>query len=198
MEVFGPMADICQLAASLKMVRLLIILLTISGSSCTNRNTRIDDSCAEIIESDTFYWTQPLNVPAYKAMYRTENYLTEIDDSQALVIDFDCAIVVSPTDEQIAELKRTIGQGSDESVKISTRHCEAIRCMIESKGIRTFWPTRQFIRFETGTRTWGLDVRRDSFPDWKFILFKRGKDPVILPSLTLTIEDIDQYLLIAE
>lgn len=65
--------------------------------------------------------------------------------------------------------------------------------MIESNGIRTLTPTGQFLRFIGKNRTWDLDIRKDTFPDWKFILFNKEKEPMVLPSTSVTVEEIEQY-----
>lgn len=174
---------------------LIILSIFCLALSCTKKETKLSNSCVEIMESDSFYYALPLDELQYKAMYRTENYITQVIDSQVQNIDFDCAVVVNPSEEEISNLRKTMGQDFDESFRISTKHSEAIKCMIESKGIRTVVVTEQFIRFVTKSRTWDLDVQKDNIPDWKFILFKEGKDPMILPSLTLTVEDVEQYFL---
>lgn len=153
------------------------------------------------MESDSFYYALPLPLDefSYKSMYRTENYITERTDSKVQTIAFDCAVVVNPSEDQILNLKKAIGDDInirndiDKSTIISAKHSEAVRCMIESKGIRTLEATGQFISFVSEKRIWNLNVRKDSIPDWKYIFYKEGKEPLILPSLMLTVEDVEQY-----
>ncbi len=146
----------------------------------------------DIIESDSFYFALP-DYGQYKAMYRLEDYLTQVIDSSVQMIDFNCAVVITPTNKQIDELREILGQDFNENLKINTRHSEAVRCMIESKGIPALAATGQFLRFIGKDRTWDLDIRKDTFPDWKFILFKEKSEPMILLSLYMTIEEVEQY-----
>lgn len=168
---------------------LIAILIFILVVSCSKKEV-LSDSCKDIIESDSFYYVLPLNDRQYKEMYRLENYLTQVADSTIQTIDFDCAVVVNPTNERIDELKAMLGQDFEENIKINTRHCEAISCMIKSRGIQTLTATGKFIRFRTKNRAWDLDIQKDTLPDWKVILFKEEKAPVVLPSLGLTMEEV--------
>lgn len=152
----------------------------------------------DIIESDSFYFALPMDERQYKAMYRLENYLSQANDPTVQTIDFDCAVVASPTNGQIDNLKEIVGQDFDENLKINTRHSEAVRCIIESYGIPTVEATGRFLRFIGKDRIWNLDIEKDNFPDWKFILFRKKNQPLILPSVTVTREEVEQYFGVEE
>ena len=160
--------------------------------SCSKQDTKLSDSCIDIIESDSFYFALPLD-GQHKVMYRLEDYLTQVIDSRVQTFDFNCAVVVTPTNKQIDKLREILGQDFDDNLKINTRHSEAVSCMIESNGIPALAATGQFLRFMGKDRTWDLDIRKDTFPDWKFILFNERSEPLILPSLYMTIEEVEQY-----
>src|SRR3954463_2415783 len=49
--------------------------------------------------------TATIAVDDYESMYRLHNYLTQANGSKPEVIDFNCAILIYPTDEQIEEAK---------------------------------------------------------------------------------------------
>lgn len=93
-------------------MRLLIIitLIPLGILSCSKRDTKLSDSCRDIIESDSFYFALPLDEGQYKAIYRLENYITQMADSQVQTIDYDCAVVVNPTDEQFDKLREILGK----------------------------------------------------------------------------------------
>lgn len=173
--------------------RLFIPAFIFLSAACCSKKETLSDSCKEIIQSDSFYYALPLDEQQYREMFRLENYLTQQADSTAQTIDFDCAVVVHPTNERLDELRVTLGQDFDGNVKINTRHCEAVSCMIESKGIRTLAATGQFVRFITKKGMWDLNVQKNTLPDWKFILFKEGKAPVVLPSIMVTTEEVNRY-----
>jgi len=151
----------------------------------------------DIIEADSFYFTLPLE-GQYKVMYQLENYITPGINVKVKTIDFNCAVVINPTYEQLDKLKEILGPDFNENLKINERHSDAVRCIIESKGIPIIVPTGQFVRFIGKNRTWDLDIRRDTFPDWKFILFNERMEPVVLPTVMVTMEEVEKYFGIEE
>jgi hypothetical protein len=178
------------------MMRLLLTALTLLLTlSCTKRPTELSDKCKQIIESDTFYYAVP--VPEmqaqFDAMWKLDNFLTTSNDSEIQTIDFDCVVTINPTNEKLEELRKITEENFDETVRISTTHIEATKCVTGSKGIRFVEATGQLIRFKTTNQTWDLDMQKDKFSDWKFILFKKGKAPEVVPNIILTVDKIDQY-----
>jgi|SRR5688572_24672117 len=122
-----------------------------------------------------------------------KNYITKVIDSSVQTINFDCAVAVKPSNEQIDKFREGLAQDFGENLKINTRHFEAVSCLIESKGIPTVAASGQFLRFIGKEGTWDLDMGKDTFADWKVIPFKERKEPVILPSISLTIEEVNPY-----
>ena len=43
-----------------------------------------------------------------------------------------------------------------------------------------------------------LEIRRDSVPGWKVILFKVSKDPIVLPNVLVTTEEVETYFDVSE
>ena len=177
-------------------MRLLITtLILLLALSCIKRPTELSDRCQQIIESDSFYYAVPLGETQgqFDAMFKLDNFLTTSNDSEIQTIDFDCVISVNPTNEKLDELRRILEGNFDETVSIATKHIEAAKCVTESKGIKFVEASGQLIRFKTTNQTWDLDMQKDKFADWKFILFKKGKDPEIIPNIRLTFDEIDKY-----
>jgi hypothetical protein len=172
---------------------LKIPLVFLLALSCLKKEGKVSDACMDIIKSDSFYFALPLDEGQYKARYRLENYLAQVIDSGVQRIDFDCAVVINPTNGQLDQLKEILQHDFDENIRINTRHSEAVGCIIESHGIPTLNATGQFLRFIGADRTWDLDIRKDTLAEWKFILFKKTKEPTVFPSVALTIKEVDQY-----
>jgi hypothetical protein len=172
---------------------LKISLVFVLALSCLKKEGKVSDECIDIIKSDSFYFALPLDAGQYKARYRLENYLAQVMDSNVQTIDFDCAVVINPTNSQIGQLKEILKVDFDETIRINTRHSEAGCCIIESHGIPTLNATGQFLRFIGEDRTWDLDIRKDTLPDWKFILFKKTKEPMVFPSVAVTLKEVEQY-----
>jgi hypothetical protein len=174
---------------------LLITLTLLLALSCTKRPTELSDKCKQVIESDSFYYAAliPEMQAQFDAMWKLDNFITTSSDSEIETIDFDCIVTINPTNEKLDELRKIEEESVDESIRISKKHIEATTCVAESKGIRFVEVTGQLIRFKTTNQTWVLDMQKDKFADWKFILFKKGKEPKIIPNIVLTLEKIDEY-----
>ena len=177
-------------------MRLIIIPLTLLlALGCTKRPAELSDKCKQIIESDSFYYAVPIveMEAQFDPMYKLDNFLTTSTDSGIETIDFDCLVLVNPTKEQLEELRKILETDFDETLSINYTHSEAAKCIAESKGIRSIDATERFIRFTTTNQTWDLDLQKGKFPEWKFILFKKGKNPEVIPNTRLTLDKIDQY-----
>lgn len=155
----------------------------------------LSDKCKQIIESDSFYYvTPPPEMQAqFEAMWHLDNFLTTSKDSEVQTIDFDCIVSVNPTNEKLEELRKIDEENFDETVRISEKHIEATRCVTESNDLKFIDATGQLIRFKTTNQTWDLDMQKDKFSDWKFILFKKGKEPKVIPNVRMTFDEIDKY-----
>jgi hypothetical protein len=177
-------------------MRLSITTLTLlMALSCSKRPAELSDKCKQTLDSDSFYFAvpEPEMQGQFDAIWKLDNFLTTSDDSGIQTIDFDCVVTVIPTNEKLEELRKILGDNFDETVRISSTHAEAAKCVTESKGIQFVEATGQLIRFKTTNQTWDLDMQKDKLSDWKFILFKRGKHPVIIPNVSLTFDKIDEY-----
>ena len=163
--------------------------------SCTNRPMELSDKCKQIIESDSFYYAAPLPrmKEQFDAMWKLDNFLTTFNDSEIQTVDFDCVVTVNPTPKKLEELRKTEEGYFDEIERITTKHVEATRCVTESRGIKFVEANGQLIRFKAANQTWDLDMQKDKFSDWKFILFKKGKEPKIIPNVQMTFDEIDIY-----
>jgi hypothetical protein len=174
------------------LINTLILLLALS---CIKKPTELSDKCKQIIESDSFYYAVPVGETQaqFDAIFKLDNFLTTSNDSEIQTIDFNCVVTVNPTNEKLEELQKMFEDNFDETVSISIKHTEATRCVTESKGIRFVEATGQLIRFRTTNQTWDLDMEKDRFSDWKFILFKKGKAPEIVPNIRMRFDKIDEY-----
>lgn len=156
----------------------------------------LSDRCQQIIESDTFYRAIPL-VDRWEAqvdsIWKLDNFLITSNDSEIQTFDSDCVVTVNPTNERLDELRTVFDDNFDETVSIAARHTEAAKCVTESSGIQFFEATGQLVRFRGTNQTWDLDMQKDKLADWKFIFFKKGKEPKIIPNVMLMFDEIDKY-----
>lgn len=160
-------------------------------------------SCGK--KQDVANTTQPIKISGsalakaddeYNAQFKLENYLAgeHTDASKVQVIDFNCAVLISPTHEQIEEMKKTEGEDefytiADDANFYQTRAIE----LIDSVGIKTAGTQKQFIKFVGSESSWTLDIRKKNLPAWNVILFNRNKTPQPTGAVSLTYESIKKY-----
>jgi hypothetical protein len=95
----------------------------------------LGDGSKPIIESDSFYYAAPLPEmkAQFDAIWKLDNFLTTSNDPEIQTVDFDCVVTVNPTAEQLEELRKVEKEHFDETVRISTKHTEATRCVLNQE-----------------------------------------------------------------
>jgi hypothetical protein len=132
----------------------------------------------------------------YTAQFNLENYLTgeQIDASKVQVIDFNCAVLIYPTHQQVEEMKKT--EGEDEFYTIADDanfyQTRAIQ-FLDSARIKTVGTQKQFVKFVSGGSTWTLDVRKKNLPGWNLILFNTKKAPQPTAAVNMTYDLVKSY-----
>jgi hypothetical protein len=136
----------------------------------------------------------------YESIFKLDNYLTKITDGDSVqIVDFDCAILVYPTKEQVDEMIKTEGEddfyvGADDS---NWYQAQAIDTL-DYTAIKTITALGQFLRLKGKERVWELDVRKKNLPGWNLIFFKTTKEPQIESTTDLTVAKVKDYFEIRE
>lgn len=149
--------------------------------------------------------TQPIKISGstsakaddeYNAQFKLENYFAgeQPDASKVQVIDYTCAVIISPTHEQVEEMKKTEGEEefytiADDANFYQTRAIE----LVDSAGIKTAGTQKQFIKFVGSASSWTLDIRKKNLPAWNVILFNTKKAPEPTGAVNLTYESVKKY-----
>jgi hypothetical protein len=136
----------------------------------------------------------------YQAMYSVQSYITtQEDESKTEMIDFDCAILIYPTDRQVEEMKKAMGE-EDFYIVADDNNCyqATVIDLIDSLNIMKVTANGTYLRLKGISESWTLDIRKDNLPTWNLILFKRSKEPEIAPTVGCTIEYVRDYFEIAE
>jgi hypothetical protein len=125
-----------------------------------------------------------------------DNYLTagSFDKKVYDLIDFECAILIYPTSEQIDEMKKNEGEedfyiGADDSNWYQTMAIEKIDLV----GIKTITVRGRYLRLRGHNKTWDLDIRKKNLPAWNLIFFKPTKEPKIISTIDLTVDETKNY-----
>lgn len=141
----------------------------------------------------SFYFVLPLNEDAHRAMYGLENYLSQDPDPNSETVNFDCAVIVFPTDKQYKYHKDILKDDFDESVQSSNEYNDMVKEVIESAGVKTVSTRGEYLRMIGTNMTWNLILRKDYLPPWNLIFFTRDHGPKIIPPAEFGIELITSY-----
>jgi hypothetical protein len=181
-------------------MRLRIIIISLGLWSCskpsdTSSNLKHTDSLKTEVDSTTTYEFD------YDAQFKLDNYLTtdSFDEKTNDLIDFECAILIYPTSEQIDEMKKNEGEedfyiGADDSNWYQAMAIEKI----DSVGIKTITASGRYLRLKGENKTWDMDIRKKNLPAWNLIFFKPTKEPKIISTIDLTVDETKNYFEIRE
>lgn len=140
-------------------------------------------------------YAQNANDRYYDNYFNLKNYLT-IDANPRHVIDYSCAIFVSPTAEQIEQMKAEYGE-EDYYVGAEDSNFYAFLAskLLDSLDVKT-------VKLESGSikliskgkgASWTLDTSKKDGYGWNLILFNTSGTPMMTSAVDLTEADIKQY-----
>lgn len=110
------------------------------------------------------------------------------------LVDSTCAVIVYPTDEQLASLKTETGEKFMELADNYSYYQGIAIEMLDSIDIGTVAAEKRYITFKgPKKKLWELDVRKDGAPAWNLIFFKTNKDPEIISITALSRDKIMDY-----
>jgi hypothetical protein len=168
----------------------LIIAIGLFG--CTKRNgttTSQEDS----IDSKPVYTA--LTLDEYKEFYNSDSTVVNTD----LIIDFDCAVLIYPTEEEIDEMRKKYGDEDFYIIADDNNWYQGMAIdMLDSVGIKKATVHCDSLRFRGEDKVWGFDLKRDSLSGWNIILFSRRKGPQVISAVDLTTREIRDYFDIRE
>lgn len=132
---------------------------------------------------------------AYDQLFKLQSYLTEgrIDEVDVQSIDSSCAILIYPTEDQIAELKKTEGEENFETIADDSNFYQGTAIsLLDSLGIKTVTANKKYVRL-SGIQEWTLAIRKKNLPEWNLIIFNTSKEPEIIPAINVTATKIMDY-----
>ena len=178
----------------------LVLIISIGLWSCSktsdNKSNNITTDSLTTVTSDTIT-THDLD---YESLFKLDSYLTKsIDNKKIETVDYDCAILIYPTDEQIEEMKKTVGEEDFYTIADDSQFYQGTAIgMIDSVGIKTKTVNGQFLRLKGNEKTWDLDIRKKNLPEWNIIFFMTTKEPKIISAIDLTVDEIRTYFEVGE
>jgi hypothetical protein len=126
-----------------------------------------------------------------------ENYIhtDAVDTTDLETIDYDCAVLIYPTEEQIETMKNEYGEDDFYTIADDSQYYQAAAIeKLDSAGIvQVVSNTKRFLTFNDMSRDWTLDVRRKGFPAWNIVFFKKTKAPKVVFAIDVTNDSIQAY-----
>jgi hypothetical protein len=160
-------------------------------------------SCARTKDTNTFQADEDKSalIPDTSAvpvngLYILENYLTShvADTSELEIVDYDCAVVVDPTEEQIRTMRAEYGEEdfyivADDNSWYKGNAIE----LLDSLKIHSITADKPFISFHGQQGQWTLNLRKPGALPWNLIFFHTQKKPEIVSTVDLKPSDISAY-----
>jgi hypothetical protein len=172
----------------LKTVAFAALLLMSCARTKDTNIFQMDESKAELIPDTS---AVPVN-----GLYILENYLTShpADTAEIEVVDYDCAVLVDPTEEQVRTMRAEYG---DEDFYIvaddnSWYKGNAIE-LLDSLRIHAITANKPFISFHGEKGQWTLNLRKRGALPWNLIFFNTRKRPQIVSTVNLKPADVTAY-----
>src|SRR5690349_14053463 len=115
-------------------MRVIVFLLLVLGLwSCSQPNdTTTNNETTDSVVDD------PQHID-YESLYKLDTYLVQnVDSKEVQTIDFNCAIIVYPTEEQLTELQNSEGEDAFNTIADDAMFYQSSAVgLIDSAGVRT-------------------------------------------------------------
>lgn len=171
----------------------IIIGIVLFGSTKRNEVSTSQDSLnSRPIHSD-------LNLDEFLELYRSDTVARNSDTLANEIINFDCAVLIYPTEEEIDEMIKKYGEEDFYIIADDNTWYQGMAIqMLDSVGIKTASVHGDSLKFKGEEKNWAFDLKRDSLSGWNIILFSRKKGPQVVSAIDLTTDEIRGYFDIKE
>ncbi len=125
-----------------------------------------------------------------------ENYVHPdvADTTDVETVDYDCAVLIYPTEDQIASMEKEYGDDFYTVADDAQFYQAAAIEKLDSAGIRQLVSnSKRYLKFIGTSREWTLDVRRKGAPEWNVIFFKKDKQPKVAYAIDVNSDSIQSY-----
>jgi len=135
-----------------------------------------------------------LTLDEYKAFYGRDSSAFKTGEPIDMTIDFDCAVVLYPSDEEISEMKEAYGEEDFYIVADDSNwYLGMAIAMLDSLGIKMATVHGDSLKFKGESGRWDFDIKKDSLSGWNIILFSRTKGPRLISTVDITVDEIRDY-----
>jgi hypothetical protein len=176
---------------SLRAFHLLLAIAACIFISCSSRESSISegDSPTTVNETDTASIVD-------QRFYRIEAYqqTSALDDQDVETIESDCALLISPTEEQIAAMVKEYGEEDFSTIADDNAwYHSSASMLLDSIGVRIIVPSMRYVRLVGSEQSVTLDLRRGGALPWNLIFFNTRKSPEIFSTVDLSAEKVRAY-----
>ena len=153
----------------------------------------------DTVAADTVMATRAFDKTDSSTYYELANYFKDIEvpvkPTEIQTVDSTCAILIYPTEEQLAELKTEYGDNFQTVASDNIYYHGMAIQMLDSINVETVTAKARYINFKggNGSNAWTLDIRKEGAPPWNLIFFHRNKEPEIVPFVDLSKQKIVDY-----
>jgi hypothetical protein len=160
----------------------VFILLLIS---CNNAPTGSEQTGTPGLDTGNDSTDNSLNI---------ETYFTQpIADSSLISVETSCAVFISPTSEEIDELKKAGGEDFYISADDAIYYNAQAQALLDSLQIKIVHTDKKYLKLvKSNKKEIYLDTRA-SGPGWQVFFFNPLKEPLVASTADITAEDIQKY-----
>jgi hypothetical protein len=114
------------------------------------------------------------------------------DRSQVDVVDSSVVVIVNPTDEQIEQMQKDLGDDFGTIADDWSYYQYTATMAIDSLHIPFFNVDKRYIEF-AGKKKWIVDLRKKGAPEWNIILFNKNKSPKVMQGIDVSTDSLRDY-----
>jgi hypothetical protein len=160
----------------------IVVSIFISCSSREPSSSEANDSDTTSVIDQRFY-----NIDAYLET-------SVVNNNDVEIIESDCALLISPTEDQIAAMIKEYGEEDFSTIADDNAwYHSSARMLLDSIGVRIISPATRYVRFVGSEGSVMLDLRRKGALPWNLIFFNTKKRPEIFSTVDLSGERIREY-----
>jgi hypothetical protein len=176
---------------SLRAFHLLLAITAGIFISCSSRESSPsdDDSLTTAGETDTASVID-------QRFYRIGAYqqTSPVDNQDLQIIESDCALLISPTEEQITAMVKEYGEQDFSTIADDNAwYHSSATMLLDSIGVRIVVPSTRYVRLVGSEQSVTLDLRRRGALPWNLIFFNTRKSPEIFSTVDLSAEKVRAY-----
>jgi hypothetical protein len=175
-----PLKNILRLAALLALI------------ACSSKKTESPPTDSTTSRGDT----SGIVETNYEKFFDIKTYVVtgNIPAEEIQTIDSTSAIIINPTEEQIAALIKENGEEDFYTIADDASFYQANAISeLDSFAVTTIVADKRYIKLVGDDQSWLVDIRLKGAPEWNIIFFDRRKEPKVISAIDVTPEELFSY-----